>query len=71
MFISTKFASGDTVYRKYNNHILAHTVEMVKVMAVENTIVITYNLTRNLNTQYPSGGDLPDVQEYDILKDPE
>ena len=71
MTITTRFRPGDTVYRQYNNHILAHTVDAVNIQAVEDIIVITYTLTRNTHTQYPSGGNIPIIGEQQLYKDPE
>ena len=71
MTITTRFSPGDTVYRQYNNHTIAHTVDIVNIVAIEGLTTVTYKLTRNTNTQYPSGGELSNVQEFKISKDPE
>lgn len=71
MTITTKFSPGDTVYRQFNGHTLAHTVDMVKIVAIEHHTNVLYHLTRNIYTSYPSGGDVSNVTEHSISKDPE
>ena len=72
MTITTRFDVGDTVYKPFNEYIRAYIVTDIHLHVFnEDAIQVLYKLTRNTNTQYPSGGELSDVQEFDISKDPE
>ena len=70
MDITTKFNIGDTCYLS-DPQWLAYTVYAITVHIDNSTNTsIVYNLTRNLNTDYPSGGDKSAVSESTLVTTP-
>ncbi len=70
MQITTKFDTGSEVFRKSNNKWIAHIVSSITITVQNHKPYITYNLTRNLNSKYPSGGDLPNALESILYSEP-
>ena len=69
MVIYTKYSIGDTVF-KYEPQLLAYKVASIHIVLTPKLKSLRYNLTRNAGLGYPSGGDLSDVMEDEIHRDP-